>query len=731
MAIKELQTRIALRYDSYDNWTDKTKEGLGANLVLLKGELGICEIPAVNGDSRVAPTVLFKVGDGVKTFEALPWASAKAADVYAWAKASDVRLSGKTIEFVGGKDAEGNDIIVKSIAINYATPEDVAAAVKVVADDLSDLDARVVAVENKFTGANNVQGQIDALDGRLDTAEDKLDTLTGADTVDGSVAKALKDAKAYAEGQASDVKTYVDGDFKTSIQGYADGEASAAETAAKGHADSIVATEKSAREAEDTRLAGLISSNTTAIGAVRTDFEVADTAINAKIGTVTEGKTVVGMISEAQLGAETNAAADAAAKVKALEDGKVATNASEITRVEGLVTAEAKAREDADKAIDERLVEVEAFFKTTDGETLDTALDTLKEIQDYLNGEGSATDGIISRVVQAETDIDNLEKEFNTDTGRVKVAENKIAALEAKDTELNNAIGTKLATSDFETWKGTHENGHAKTAAEITSEINTAVSGEKSAREVADALINEKFGADYSKDATVASAVADAKAAGTGAASEAARAHGRLDVVEPKVTTLQDIVDGYSTKSSIKTAVDAAQKAADDAQDAADKAQGEIDALELVVGNETTGLAATKAIADGAAAKATENAGRLDTAESEIDALQAIVSADGGNSNAKLREDITDLQTLTGDAAKGNEALHTELSRVAGLVDNTTTGLAATKAIADQNKTDIGIFNGKVTAIENDYVKASDLVGDLYVFNCGTATTVTHVVPQN
>ena len=73
---KELQTRIALKYDSYDKWTTAP----GKNLVLLKGEVGICEIPAVNAASEVAPTVLFKVGDGTKTFEQLPWASAKAAD---------------------------------------------------------------------------------------------------------------------------------------------------------------------------------------------------------------------------------------------------------------------------------------------------------------------------------------------------------------------------------------------------------------------------------------------------------------------------------------------------------------------------------------------------------------------------------------------------------------------------------------------------------------------------
>lgn len=36
--------------------------------------------------------------------------------------------------------------------------------------------------------------------GRITTAEGKLDTLTGTDAVEGSVAKALKDAKSYVDG---------------------------------------------------------------------------------------------------------------------------------------------------------------------------------------------------------------------------------------------------------------------------------------------------------------------------------------------------------------------------------------------------------------------------------------------------------------------------------------------------------------------------------------------------
>ena len=84
MADKTLKTRIKLKYDTLTNW-----QGDGASVVLLKGEVAICEVPTGGSLEQVTPpAILFKVGDGVKTFAQLPWVSGLAADVYAWAKAA-------------------------------------------------------------------------------------------------------------------------------------------------------------------------------------------------------------------------------------------------------------------------------------------------------------------------------------------------------------------------------------------------------------------------------------------------------------------------------------------------------------------------------------------------------------------------------------------------------------------------------------------------------------------
>ena len=93
MADKVLQTRIALKYDTLENWQNVTVQGKGGNLVLKAGEMGLVAIPTgSNLKQTTPPAVMFKVGDGTSAFKDLPWGSALAADVYSWAKASGVAV---------------------------------------------------------------------------------------------------------------------------------------------------------------------------------------------------------------------------------------------------------------------------------------------------------------------------------------------------------------------------------------------------------------------------------------------------------------------------------------------------------------------------------------------------------------------------------------------------------------------------------------------------------------
>lgn len=92
MATKTLNTRILLRYDSYDNWLTST-------IVLKQGEAAICSVPTGKTVDGVAtpPAVLLKIGDGVHTFKDLPWLQAVASDVHAWAKAATPAIPAENI----------------------------------------------------------------------------------------------------------------------------------------------------------------------------------------------------------------------------------------------------------------------------------------------------------------------------------------------------------------------------------------------------------------------------------------------------------------------------------------------------------------------------------------------------------------------------------------------------------------------------------------------------------
>lgn len=79
---KILNARIKLKYDEYTNWSAAANQ-----FKLEAGEVAVTSVPNAIDPVRNAPTIMFKVGDGTKTYNQLGWASALAADVYPWAKA--------------------------------------------------------------------------------------------------------------------------------------------------------------------------------------------------------------------------------------------------------------------------------------------------------------------------------------------------------------------------------------------------------------------------------------------------------------------------------------------------------------------------------------------------------------------------------------------------------------------------------------------------------------------
>lgn len=99
MATKKINTRIQNKLDTFDRWSS-------SQVSLLPGEIAFVQVTEAKKDSTTGnivqvPAILMKIGEAdangnPKTFNALPWLSAKAADVYGWAKtekAEDVNIS--------------------------------------------------------------------------------------------------------------------------------------------------------------------------------------------------------------------------------------------------------------------------------------------------------------------------------------------------------------------------------------------------------------------------------------------------------------------------------------------------------------------------------------------------------------------------------------------------------------------------------------------------------------
>jgi len=85
MAEKLIKTRIKLLYKSYSDW-----QAIKDSFIPLAGEVCIVNAPAASGAVVQEPALLFKVGDGTKTWAQLPFSSALAADVYNWAKKANL-----------------------------------------------------------------------------------------------------------------------------------------------------------------------------------------------------------------------------------------------------------------------------------------------------------------------------------------------------------------------------------------------------------------------------------------------------------------------------------------------------------------------------------------------------------------------------------------------------------------------------------------------------------------
>lgn len=199
--VKNLNTRIALKYDSYENWQTH-------NPILLKGEIAIAELPVKANKDGVgvpnaegstpaiqnAPNILIKVGDGTNHYNDLKFVSALAADVYSWAKAA-TKPTYSAGEITGLKDYIGQQI------------QDTNTQYRIVAVGGSDYSYKLQKKDIGDTDYSDVSGSLIS----LTDVDSRLDTLEAAIGENGAVATKIANAIGALDytGKAADAAKFV------------------------------------------------------------------------------------------------------------------------------------------------------------------------------------------------------------------------------------------------------------------------------------------------------------------------------------------------------------------------------------------------------------------------------------------------------------------------------------------------------------------------------------------
>ena len=247
MANTTFNTRIQNKIDTFANWQTN-------NPKLLNGEIAIVVVPVKAGAVAQEPAILFKVGDGVKLFKELSWASSIAADVYDWAKAST--KPSYTADEIDGLEG----YIAGQI-------QDTDTQYKIEVDSE---DARKYYLYSKDKGG--AWGTIPV--STITIPADKVYTLAEG-TTNGTVKFDGTDVKVHGLGSAA----------YTESTAY--DEAGAANTALQ--------SAKTYADGKDDAIAEAKTAGDNAQAAVNT--------LSGKVGTVPDGKTVVQMIADAQTAA--------------------------------------------------------------------------------------------------------------------------------------------------------------------------------------------------------------------------------------------------------------------------------------------------------------------------------------------------------------------------------------------------------------------------------------------
>lgn len=446
---------------------------------------------------------------------------------------------------------------------DYYTEAEIDALVQEINGDIEAVDGKADAAQ---AAAEAAQGSADAAQGAVDALAAKVGEVADGETVMGKIADNAGD---IADLQAIVSELTGDDTNGGSISDTIDAKIEALDLPntyeAKGTAAEEAGKVQEALdayiEANDAVVDGKADKATTLAGYGITDAMTADAiaaAIKvetdravAKEGEIAQSVTAVDGKVDGVAGDLAGYKTSNDARVKAIEDDYLKAVDKEALEAKDEELAGAIAAEKA---------RMDAFLKLEDGQTLNAALDTLKELQDFITSEAGAADEIVEKVADLEAIVAGIGGEGEEATvvayvtkaiealkigdyakaadltaavdritaveGRMTTAEGKVTALEGKahehtfvESELN-----KIVDGDVAKWNSAQANAEAKAA-----ELDAALKGELEGKING---VDAKF-ADYTKTTDMNTAIADAVKVETDRATgEEGKLAGRLDALE-------------------------------------------------------------------------------------------------------------------------------------------------------------------------------------------------------
>ena len=276
---KQINTRIQLKHDSLVNWNS-------SSIVLKPGEVGVAYVDVATKDAKGniihVPTALLKIGENVdnstKTFKELPFVSALAADVYAWAKETGLYVEttgeGEAVANVEWKATEthpnGALVITKT---DVVTPAELAEALtKALANYYTKTE-----IDNLFTA------EVTRSNAYADQAE--LDAIAAAKTYTDQEINKITTGAGYATTKYVDEKVAA---HETAVNNKFNNYSTTEQMNAAIDADVLVETNRAtgAEEALGERIDGV-----SAVAEAATTVAEVDAQIDAKIGALNLGAT--------------------------------------------------------------------------------------------------------------------------------------------------------------------------------------------------------------------------------------------------------------------------------------------------------------------------------------------------------------------------------------------------------------------------------------------------------